>query len=426
MLAHFIYNLFIFFLGNVIRLASLFNPKAGKWITGRANWRQTLRQSVTSSFRPGKKVVWLHAASLGEFEQGKPVLEGIRQQYPEINILVSFFSPSGYEVSGKYPHTDAICYLPTDTAKNAHDFLDIVNPSLVLWMKYEYWWNTLGALSERKIPVLLISAIFQERQPFFKFYGSWFRKKLGCFTHIFVQTSDSFNLITPFLSKDIVTISGDTRFDRVMAIAANWKSIPIIDQWLEDGKKVWVAGSTWHDDEKILMHLIENRKEVKWIIAPHKTDPSSLSETFNRFPNALHFSKLKENGAGDKEKNNHILVIDGIGVLSRLYRYGTICYIGGGFNDSGIHNTLEAAVYGKPVIFGPSYEKFAEAVGLVDSGAALSFENVIELEGKLIPLLENPEKIKTMGMEAAQFVSSHAGATAKILDYIYKNRLLTN
>lgn len=426
MLAQFIYNLFIFFLENVIRLASVFNPKAGKWMKGRVNWRAQLKKSVSTSFRQGKKVIWLHAASLGEFEQGKPVLEKIKQLEPDINIIVSFFSPSGYEVSTRYPHADVICYLPADTQQNGLDFLNIVNPTLVLWMKYEYWWNILGSIAQRNIPLLLISAIFQERQPFFKFYGSWFRKKLECFTQIFVQTRDSFDLLNPFLPGDKVTVSGDTRFDRVMTIAEKWQGIPIIDQWLADGKHVWVAGSTWHDDEKILMHLIQKRKDVKWIIAPHKTDPSSISDTFTRFPNALKFSSLKDNEITGEMKNNHILVIDGIGLLSRLYHYGTICYIGGGFNDSGIHNTLEAAVYGKPVIFGPAYEKFAEAVGLVDTGAALSFENVLELEEKLIPLLEAPEKIKIMGNQAGQFVSSHAGATAKIIDYIYKNRLLTN
>lgn len=426
MLSKFIYNLFIFFLENTIHLASIFNPKAAKWVQGRSDWRKKLQESVSNSFRQGKNVIWMHAASLGEFEQGKPVLERIKQQYPEINVIVSFFSPSGYEVSGNYPHADVICYLPADTRKNAEDLLGIVKPSLVLWMKYEYWWNTLGTIAERKIPLLLLSAIFQERQPFFKFYGAWFRNKLDYFTCIFVQTRESFDLVSPFLSKEKLAVSGDTRFDRVKTIAGKWQGIPVIEQWLEDGKKVWVAGSTWHDDEKILMHLIVNRKDVKWIIAPHKTDKSSLTDTFSRFPKALHFSNLKENEISAEIKSNHVMIIDGIGLLSRLYRYATICYIGGGFNDSGIHNTLEAAVYGKPVIFGPAYEKFAEAVGLVDAGAAVSFENVIELEGKLLPLLETAEEIEKMGYAAAEFVSVHAGATDQIMDYIYKNRLLTN
>ncbi len=426
MIAGFFYNLFIFFLETTIGLASFFNPKAAKWVAGRRDWRSELERKIARSFRTGKKVVWLHAASLGEFEQGKPVLERIRQQDPEINIVVSFFSPSGYEVSVKYPFADVICYLPADTPKNAKDFVARINPSLVLWMKYEYWWNTLEAIRKSGIPLLLISAIFQERQPFFKFYGGWFRKKLNCFTQVFVQTHDSRERISPFLPAGKVTVSGDTRFDRVMAIAAKWQGIPEIEQWLEDGKKVWVAGSTWHEDEKILMHLIKTRQDVKWIIAPHKTDKASLSDTCNRFPNALHFSKLKQNEINAKIRQNPVLIIDGIGLLSRIYRYASICYVGGGFNDSGIHNTLEAAVYGKPVLFGPVYEKFAEAVGLVEAGAALSFESALELEQKLLPLMENPEKLLEMGHNAGAFVASRAGATDQIMDYIYKNRLLTN
>lgn len=426
MAAKFFYNLSIFFLVNGIRIFSLFNPKAAKWVKGRQQWRKKLKDSIAKSFTAGNKVIWLHAASLGEFEQGKPVLEKLKQNYPDTNVIVSFFSPSGYEVSGNYAFADVICYLPEDTVSNAEDFIALVKPDIVLWMKYEYWWNMLGAVSGRNIPLILISAIYRKQQPFFRSYGGWFREQLKNFTHIFVQTKDSEQLICPYLPDSKISIGGDTRFDRVTEIAGKWQGIPVIEKWLNGMEKVWVAGSTWHEDEKVLMHLIKSRSDVKWIIAPHKTDTQSIKDTLSRFPNALKFSDIKEKNFGEPEIENKVLIIDNIGMLSRLYRYGSICYVGGGFNDSGIHNTLEAAVYGKPVVFGPVYEKFAEAVGLIETGGAISFETALELEDKLLPILESPEKLKMMGLASGQFVKDNAGATEKVVNYIYKNRLLTN
>lgn len=407
-----------------MQLASIFHPKAKKWVDGRRNWQHRLKKKLDDSLRKNVETVWLHAASLGELEQGKPILEALKKDNPQANIIISFYSPSGFEASQNYKVADVIFYLPLDTKFNAGQLLEIIKPDLVLWMKYEYWWNILSKLSQLKVPVLLVSAIFQKRQPFFKWYGKWYRSMLPTFHHIFVQNQESYNLTQAFVGEKNLTISGDTRFDRVVTIASEWQPINEVENWIGATQKVIVAGSTWDDDEKVLKHFIETYKEYKWIIAPHKVDEWSLKGTLSRFDNSMILSELKQSLDAEMS-NSNLLIIDCVGILSRLYSYGHICFIGGGFSATGIHNSLEAAVYGKPLLFGPEYEEYAEAIGLVQAGAAFSLENVIELEAKLAELLNDEQKHHASGNAAKEYVYNHSGATSMILEYIYKNRLLT-
>ncbi|MCU0403113.1 MAG: 3-deoxy-D-manno-octulosonic acid transferase [Chitinophagaceae bacterium] len=417
MISPFLYNVFVQIYALFVRLLQPFNPKAKKWIEGRVNWKQSLEDQLSATKIKGEKVIWLHAASVGEFEQGKPVLEGLKSFLPDYRVVVSFFSPSGYEAATGNNLSDHIFYLPLDTPSNARALVEILNPSLVLWMKYEYWWHHLTAIQKRGIPLLLVSAIFQKRQPFFKWYGGWHRKKLQVFSHIFVQNELSKELISPFFPKENITVSGDTRFDRVKKIETIWTPIPKIQEWIGNTEWVIVAGSTWPDDEKLLRHFIRSHKEVKWIIAPHHLDQKSLKETLAILPEALKYSDLVKN---DNIENTHsnLLLIDSMGVLSRLYKYGKICFIGGGFTPTGIHNSLEASVYGRPLIFGPEYERYAEALGLVNGGAAISVANVLELEREILSLMKDPEKYKRSARVAYEFTERNTGATKKVVDYV--------
>jgi 3-deoxy-D-manno-octulosonic-acid transferase len=416
-----LYQLFIQCLHSGFRLAAIFNPKAKKWIAGRQNWKRHLTKSVTEKIREDHTRIWIHAASLGEFEQSKPLIEQLISNNPKTSIIVSFFSPSGFEASKNYPFADIVCYLPIDKKSNASAFIDIIKPDLVLWIKYEYWWYFLQEINQRGIPLLLIAAIFQKRQPFFHWYGSLHRKMLSQFNAIFVQDKQSVHLLQEIEFGGQVTISGDTRFDRVLEIAKNREPIKEIEQWLNGTEKVVVAGSTWPDDEKVMKHLINESREAKWIIVPHHVDDYSIEETLKIFPDALLYSDIL-NG---KSTHSNILIVNTIGFLSKLYRYADVCFIGGGFASSGIHNTLEAAVYGKALIFGPEYEEYAEAVGLIEIGGAVSVSNALEWEKKMKNMLYDQKVNQQMGDASYRFVQGHAGATQTVLNYIYRNRLLT-
>lgn len=367
----------------------------------------------------------MHCASLGEFEQGRPLLEAIRNKYPDHNILLSFFSPSGYEIRKNYTGADHIIYLPMDSSRNARHFIDIYKPSLVLWVKYEYWYHYLTQLKEKNIPVLLVSGIFRSGQPFFKWYNSLWLKILGAFDHLFVQTERSYTLLEKINFSDHASITGDTRFDRVLAIARDWQ--PLSEHIAEfcENHDVLVAGSTWEEDEIDLIHYARAHKNIRFIIAPHEVSKERVADLLEEFPEALLYSALANRQMGTVIHTN-VLIIDNIGMLSRLYNYASVAYIGGGFNDSGIHNILEAAVYGIPIVIGPVYAKFAEARALVDSGAAVSIRNAIELEAALDGFFENEDKRTECGNIAKSFVYNNQGATAAIMDYIQRNRLLTN
>lgn len=365
----------------------------------------------------------MHCASLGEFEQGRPVLEEIKNKYPAYKIVVSFFSPSGYEIRKNYPGADTIIYLPIDNLNNAKKLIAAINPSLVIWVKYEYWYYYLTELKKRNIPVILVSGIFRETQPFFKWYGGIWKIMLGCFQQLFVQNESSKKLLSKIGIEKNVSVTGDTRFDRVIAIADKKEPVKFIIGFV-GGKQVLVAGSSWEDDEIELIHYVKAHPEIKFIIAPHEIDKESMEDVKKEFTNSIFYSEL-ETGILVPE-NINVLIIDNIGMLSRLYQYADITYVGGGFRKDGIHNILEAAVYRKPVIFGPVYEKFAEARDLVEAGGAFTINNALELEALLDRLFKNKIELEKTCKIAGDYVHSKKGATQKIMDYVTENRLLTN
>jgi 3-deoxy-D-manno-octulosonic-acid transferase len=425
----FFYNIFLLVYNVAIRIASIWNSKARRWIEGRKGiWEQLMSGVETRD----SQLVWMHCASLGEFEQGRPLLEGIRSQYPTVKILITFFSPSGYEIRKNYPGADWVSYLPMDSKLSAEKFISIVQPTLVLWVKYEYWYYFIAALKKKGIPTLLVSGIFRDDQPFFKWYGRLHRYMLECFTHLFIQNEASKKLLGKLGISSNVTISGDTRFDRVAAIAGQEEPIPIIEEFCGNSKVI-VAGSTWEEDEEEMDHYANTHTEIKFIVAPHEIDEEHLKEMEKLFKNTVRYSKLngilaKEEESRSVEIGNikNVLIIDNVGMLARLYKYATITYVGGGFGDDGVHNVLEAAVYGKPVVIGPVYEKYPEAEELVDVGGGISVETALELEKALNDLFEDKDQYKQASEASYQYVHSRKGATGKILEYIQEKRLLTN
>jgi 3-deoxy-D-manno-octulosonic-acid transferase len=420
-MAVFFYSILVHIFHLSIKIAGFFNPKAKRWITGRQNWANKLRLELEKKVLESHPIVWIHAASAGEFEQAKPIIEKLKKSDVKNYLIVSFFSPSGMEAAKKYPFADIICYLPPDSKDNADCFLDLVNPDIVFWIKYEYWWHFLNQIHNRGIPLFLISAIFRKRQPFFHWYGRLHCQMLGFFQVIFVQDKLSQELLKEIGFIENVVVSGDTRFDRVTEIAGGWKPVEELKGWLQGNQKVVVAGSTWPDEENIIKNIANTMPDVKWIIVPHLVDENAIKESCQRFPKALLFSSMSK----ERNYDSNIVIINAIGYLSRLYRYADICIVGGGLGTTGLHNTLEAAVYGKPLLFGDKYEKFAEAVGLIKIGAAMAFSNAMDCEEKMKKILDDNMARKEMGNLALQFVSENTGATEAIFNYIYKNRLLT-
>ena len=420
-MAKLLYQLFLILYAIAFRIAALFNNKAKLGLRGRKNILSTIRSNNPAS---GQQVIWMHCASVGEFEQGRPVVESLKKCYPTITIVLTFFSASGYEAMKNYQGADQIYYLPLDSALNAKKMVDALKPTLVLWVKYEFWYHYLHELKSRNIPVLLISGIFRASHPFFKWYGSLWRKMLGSFTYLFVQNESSSILLSSIGIRENTQITGDTRFDRVIEIAEKFEPLPAIERYC--GKsRVLVAGSTWEEDETELIHYVRLNLDKKFIIAPHETDKGHLQDMKKAFPNSLLYSDWI-NHPLDASKKTNVLIIDNVGMLSRLYRYADITYVGGGFGADGVHNVLEAAVYGKPVIFGPEYTKYVEAIGLVDSGGGIPIQNALELESILSELWEQEELLTAKGMAANNFVYAHAGASKKIIQFIQEKRLLTN
>jgi len=428
----FLYNFFLKAYSAAIHIAALWNPKARSWLKGRKNWREKLNAWKLAQTGPiatttpnASNLVWMHCASLGEFEQGRPLLEAVKVKYPHYKIVLTFFSPSGYEIRKNYEGADLVMYLPMDGFTNAKYFIDTINPSLVLWVKYEYWHYFLLQLKKKNIPVLLISGIFRSSQPFFKWYGQFWINILGAFDHFFVQTTTSLELLHKIGIRDKITVTGDTRFDRVVAIAEQWNTAGEAIDAFCSGHQVLVAGSTWEEDEELLIHYAKAYPKIRFIIAPHEVSKERIQDLKEEFPSCILYSKLTPTSATDLHGSN-VLIIDNVGLLSKLYKYASIAYVGGGFNTSGIHNILEAAVYGKPVIFGPVYEKFAEARDLIEAGGAFPIENALELEALLNDLFTNTKELETASLAATQFVYSHKGATQKIMDHIQRKRLLIN
>ena len=376
----------------------------------------------------------MHCSSLGEFEQGRPVIEKLKAKNQGLVIIVSFFSPSGYEPMKNYKGADLVCYLPMDNPANAKDFISIIKPTLVLWVKYEYWYYYLREIHLQNIPLLLISGSFRPDQPFFKWHGKLHREMLQTFSHLFVQSEASEALAAKIVDAKKITISGDTRFDRVIEIAGNFEPMPIIDQWLGDTKKVLVAGSTWDEDEAELTHFAKLHPEIKLIIAPHNINQEEIKDVLKLFPGALLYSNLQASNSVPQQNTTspissakkNVLIIDNIGMLARLYHYATVTYIGGGFGNDGVHNVLEAAVYSKPVIHGPEYEKYPEAKGLIEAGGSFEIEDALELEKILDKLFADKDFYKIAADAAGKFVYDQKGSTDRVVSYIYMNRLLTN
>jgi len=407
----FLYHLFISCYFLIIRLLSFRNKKAKEWILGRQNWQIHLKEAIGGH----TNWVWVHCASAGEFEQGKPVIERLKNEFPGVKVLVSFFSPSGFGVGKKYKHADYVTYLPLDTQQNAADFINIVQPRLAVFVKYDYWYHHLKTTANKSIPLLLISAIFRKEQPFFKWYGGLHRRMLGFFSQIFVQDAHSAQLLKK-IGVTQCTISGDTRFDRVATLTQEIPHIEAIEAFVAD-HQVLVAGSTWPDDERLLQKATSSVKDLKIIIAPHEIHPAHIEAIRSLFPQSVCFSQLNTTNAAESK----VLIIDNIGMLSRLYHYATLTYIGGGFNKSGIHNTLEAAVWGKPVFFGPNYKKFGEARGLIACGAAWSESDPVRLKEHITHLLTHNSTIHHTGEKANHYVMTNVGATEKIMQYIRQN-----
>lgn len=403
-----IYNIGIQLYFYVIYAVSLFNNKAKSWIDGRKN----------SNYAKFKNSAWFHFASLGEFEQGRPVLERFKAEYPEKKIVITFFSPSGYEVRKNTPLADAVYYLPLDTAYNARRFIDAINPDLAIFTKYEYWYHFYNELRGRKVPLYVISAIFRPGQVFFKWYGGLHRKILSFVTYFFVQNELSIKLLQHVGIKN-ATISGDTRFDRVWANAQQSKILPFISEF-KNGQKLFIAGSTWPDDEILLAALPPLYPNWKFIFAPHEISEDKIKRLVEMLPanSAIRYSQLIGQHTPIILHDMHqTLIIDNVGMLSSLYHYGDIAYIGGGFG-AGIHNTLEAAAFGLPVIFGPEYHKFKEAKDLVAMEIGFSINNETDLKNKIGFLMRDENRFKGISQKIKQYVKEHTGATEAIMKHI--------
>ncbi len=395
-----------------ISAAAPFNPKASSWALGRKGLFNDLRGHFQS--RHNTKTIWFHCASLGEFEQGRPVIDAFREKRPGWTILVTFFSPSGYEIRKGYEGADIVSYLPMDTPANARKFLDIVNPSIAVFIKYEFWYNYMSELYKRDIPFVYFSTIFRERQHFFKWYGGWFRKKLALAEHIFVQDERSRELLEKTGIKK-VSIAGDTRFDRVRAIADKAVPYPPVEKF-RNGRKLLLAGSTWPRDEDLIAETINNIKGLKVIIAPHETDNNHIREIEKKF-SGLSVTRLSTLENEEDPTMRDILVIDSIGHLMHLYKYCDIAYIGGGFG-AGIHNILEAATFGKPVIFGPNYQKFREARELIGLGGAFTVDNAGELSELAAKFLSDDDLREKASTVAEKYVTENTGATGRITRHL--------
>lgn len=416
----FLYQIFLVLYSTGIRIASLFNPKAKKWVNGRKGVFTKLQESIPAD----AKVIWIHCASLGEFEQGRPLIESLKKQEPAYRILLTFFSPSGYELRKNYPGADWVFYLPMDGPRNARKFMQAVHPSLVIFIKYEFWYYYLRELKKQNIPLLLVSGIFSENS-FSGPYGRLLKKMIGWFDCLFLQNETSAKIAGKILPVDKYQVTGDTRFDRVVEIAQHADPLPLIEKFAGEDKLI-IAGSTWSKDEELIIEsrnfLAKNR--IKLVIAPHVVDFGNIGRLKKLFPDSVRYSELVNNNTEAEAADT--LIIDNIGMLSRLYRYAWCCYIGGGFNASGIHNTQEAAVYGKPVFFGPNYSKFQEAVDMIKTEAAFSIRSAKELIHQLDVFITQPSLYNETAKRSGQYIKSNAGTTEKIIRYIQEKRLLTS
>jgi 3-deoxy-D-manno-octulosonic-acid transferase len=411
------YELFLLLYVLGIRVTSLWKPKAKAWLKGRSGQWQRLKVGVPPR-KAGQQRIWIHCASLGEFEQGRPVIEAARREWPDAVIVLSFFSPSGYEIRRNYDQADYVCYLPMDGNANARRFVDIVDPDVALFVKYEFWHYYLKTLSQRGIPAILVSGAFRSSQPFFRSWGGFFRNILKRFRVLTVQDDGSLKLLHEIGLGEQALISGDTRYDRVLEIANAAAEIPSVATFCEDAEAVVVAGSTWPKDEAALAAVWKLMPPgAKLILAPHELGEGHIRDIEGLFKGVTSVARFSH--PDDRTKAANVLIIDNMGMLSSLYRYGTVAFIGGGFNPGGIHNVLEPAVFGLPVVMGPVYQKFTEAVQMVEKGFAFPANDETELHARLLPLL-NSDTNAALHSAIAEFVKLNAGATARVMELLRK------
>ena len=393
-----------------VAIASLFNKKVKKMWAGERQAVKVLKEKVD----PEARYIWFHAASLGEFEQGRPLIEHLRETHPEYKILLTFFSPSGYEVRKNYEGADIICYLPLDTIRNARRFLRAVKPVMAFFIKYEFWYNYLHILQHRGVPTYSVSSIFRPDQIFFQWYGRQYGRVLKCFTHFFVQNLESKALLAKLGITD-VDVVGDTRFDRVLQIKEASKQLPIVEQFTAHAQKVFVAGSSWLPDEDIFIKYFDIHKDWKLIIAPHVISDEHLSQIFELLKGrrVVRYTEATEENVKDAE----VLIIDCFGLLSSIYHYGTVSYVGGGFGV-GIHNVLEAAVWDIPVVFGPNNKHFQEAQGLMLVQGGFEINDYQSFRDLMMRFETDASFLQNAGENAGAFVKSRAGATAKVMENV--------
>ncbi|MGL2987320.1 3-deoxy-D-manno-octulosonic acid transferase [Flavobacterium sp. RSSA_27] len=407
----FLYNQIVFTAGFLLKIVALINPKMALFIKGRKAIFKTLEEKIQSN----DKSIWFHAASLGEYEQGLPVIEKIKEKYPSHKIIVTFFSPSGYEVRKNNTVADCTVYLPLDTQKNAKQFIELAHPELVFFIKYEYWPNYLNELKKRQIKTYLISGILRENQAFFKWYGGFYRKALDAFDYFFVQNESSKQLLQS-LGHQNVLVSGDTRFDRVSTILEKDNTLDFIAEF-KNNKTTVVVGSSWPKDEEIIAQYINeySNENLKFIIAPHNIKAEQITNlrALITKPTVL-FSEKENQSLSDQ----HVFIIDTIGILTKIYSYADVAYVGGGFGNPGVHNILEPATFGIPIVIGPNYSHFAEATALVKTKACIAIKNKTELSLIFNELLNNTRIRKEKGVICSEFVQNNKGATHSIVNHI--------
>lgn len=405
------YSFGIYIYAFLVRLVAAFgHRKARAMVRGQRRTRRLLREHIA----PEDRYVWVHAASLGEFEQGRPLIERLRREHPERKILLTFFSPSGYEVRKDYKGADLVCYLPFDTPTAARRFVKLAHPEMAIFIKYEFWRNYIDVLHRKDIPVYSVSSIFRPGQIFFQWYGRSYARCLRRITHFFVQNRLSVKLLARIGVTDNVTVTGDTRFDRVIDIRRAARPLPLVERFAQ-GHTVLVAGSTWAPDEEILLDYVNRREDLRLVIAPHVVSAGHLKEIESRITRrCVRYSEATEETVADFD----VLIVDSYGLLSSIYRYGSVAYVGGGFGV-GIHNVPEAAVYGVPVIIGPNNKKFTEAQALLANGGCREITSAADFDKLLDDYLAHPAHAASAGAEAGNYIAEHAGATDKIYRHIF-------
>jgi len=412
----FLYNLLVVFAGFVLKIIALFSPKMKLFVDG----RRDVFSEIANKIKPSDKTIWFHAASLGEYEQGLPVIEKVKERFPNHKIVLTFFSPSGFEVRKNNTVAAVTVYLPLDTTNNAEKFLELVHPELVFFIKYEYWPNYLNIIKKQNIPTYLISGIFRDNQMFFKWYGGFYRKALNTFTHFFVQNALSKELLLK-LGKANVTVSGDTRFDRVAAILEKDNALDFISEF-KDNTLTIVVGSSWPKDESLLVNYINTTTHnVKFIIAPHNIKGEQIQQLQNSISKKTVLFSEKE---GKNLSECDVFIIDTIGILTKIYSYADIAYVGGGFGNPGVHNILEPATFGVPIVIGPNFSHFAEAIALVNMEGCLSVSDQNQLDEAFENLIQNDDIRNEKGHICATFVQMNKNATSAIMKQILQNDYL--